>query len=80
MSSTLANYLSRKLLGQRVHDIDLPNESGKTDPRLAVPQRTGQLRKAWSFAKDVVEETNDSGPEKWRRIAKRAIAREKSSR
>jgi hypothetical protein len=31
---SIANFFARKVLGKRLGDIELPNESGRVDPRL----------------------------------------------
>ena len=35
-----------RLRGKRMHDIELPNESGKVDPALQRPDVMGQFKKA----------------------------------
>ena len=55
MAETLS-FLDR-LRGKR-GDIELPNESGKIDPKLARPDVRGQLEKAFQAAKDINSESN----------------------
>ena len=55
MAETLS--LKDRLLGRR-GDFALPNESGKTDPKLAKADVLGQLRKAFGAAKDIQSESD----------------------
>ena len=55
MATDLMNTLSRKLLGKRLNDIALPNESGQTDPRLTPdsPPVRSQLEKAFRASQEL---------------------------
>jgi hypothetical protein len=78
--TTFTNYLSRKLLGKRLGDIELPNKSGKTDPRLTKPDISSQLRKAWRVGRDLTDDNDSTLVERLQRAGQRAVEREKQSR
>ena len=79
------NYLSRKLLGKRINDIELPNESGQVDPALKKPEPPpnvrGQLEKAFRASQElstVGSGSSGSAVKDLQRAGLRQLARERA--